>query len=172
MPTIQDFLNAINYRISQGDKFGWECFGPNTYSLDSWQGNIDDSSFSMTFDTMTQKVYQISMCDYANKVAYQWTDPGYIDAYMNRVSGLSDPRNIAWDKVEYTNTELAEDILVKITAASNGKEYDRRVSVPLEMDEKEMFRLMKMAHERDITLNQLVEEVLKNKIDELSKKED
>jgi predicted DNA-binding ribbon-helix-helix protein len=37
---------------------------------------------------------------------------------------------------------------------------DNRVDVPIELTDEQWYSLMKMAHERDITLNQLVEEIL------------
>jgi predicted HicB family RNase H-like nuclease len=40
------------------------------------------------------------------------------------------------------------------------------VSVPLELEDDKMFELMRMAHEQDITLNQLVENILRNMIAE------
>jgi len=46
-----------------------------------------------------------------------------------------------------------------------GEKYDTRVEVPLELDDETSFKLMKMAHERDITFNQMVEEVLRTVID-------
>ncbi|CAB4130251.1 hypothetical protein UFOVP116_345 [uncultured Caudovirales phage] len=38
---------------------------------------------------------------------------------------------------------------------------DDRVSVPLNLNNDELFQLMLMAHERDITLNKLAEEILR-----------
>ena len=40
------------------------------------------------------------------------------------------------------------------------EDYDNKVTVPLELSDEEIFQLMKMAHERDVTLNQLVEDLL------------
>jgi predicted DNA-binding ribbon-helix-helix protein len=37
---------------------------------------------------------------------------------------------------------------------------DNRVDVPIELTDEQWYSLMKMAHERDITLNQLVEQIL------------
>jgi hypothetical protein len=45
-------------------------------------------------------------------------------------------------------------------AIVTGQNYDTRIEVPLEMSDDEMLRLMTMAHEQDITLNQLVEQIL------------
>ena len=41
-----------------------------------------------------------------------------------------------------------------------GEDYDTRVSVTIDLSDADMLTLMKMAHDRDITFNQLVEEVL------------
>jgi hypothetical protein len=47
------------------------------------------------------------------------------------------------------------------------KNRDTRVDVPLNLNQNELFKLMKLAHEQDITLNQLVESILRCKIDEV-----
>jgi predicted DNA-binding ribbon-helix-helix protein len=46
---------------------------------------------------------------------------------------------------------------------------DNRVDVPIELGDEEWYSLMKMAHERDSTLNQLVEEILTLEINRLEK---
>jgi hypothetical protein len=56
--------------------------------------------------------------------------------------------------------EVEEDWLDKAHKIRLDEDYDTRVTVPVELDDSEMFTLMKMAHDRDITLNKLVEEVL------------
>jgi len=48
---------------------------------------------------------------------------------------------------------------------------DNRVDVPIELTDDDWYTLMKMAHERDITLNQLVEQILTLEIERLEKDE-
>jgi predicted DNA-binding ribbon-helix-helix protein len=43
---------------------------------------------------------------------------------------------------------------------------DGRSSVEVELDREEWYQLMMLAHERDITLNQLVEQILRDFIQE------
>ena len=43
---------------------------------------------------------------------------------------------------------------------------DGRSSVEVELDREEWYQLMMLAHERDITLNQLVEKILRDFIQE------
>ena len=49
---------------------------------------------------------------------------------------------------------------------------DNRVEIEIELADEEWFTLMKIAHEQDITLNQLVERVLTAEIDRLKKEQD
>jgi predicted DNA-binding ribbon-helix-helix protein len=46
---------------------------------------------------------------------------------------------------------------------------DNRVDVPIELTDEQWYSLMKMAHERDITLNQLVEHILTAEMDRIEK---
>jgi len=66
----------------------------------------------------------------------------------------------AWDAVNYVDLEDDEDFCEKAEAIRDGIEYDTRVSVPLTVPDDVLFELMKRAHEQDITLNQLVEQIL------------
>jgi hypothetical protein len=43
---------------------------------------------------------------------------------------------------------------------------DGRATVEVELDDHEWYELMKLAHQRDITLNQLVEQILRDFIQE------
>ena len=81
----------------------------------------------------------------------------YIE-YANRHN--PEYRDVAWDGVDYVDLESDNDWIQKAIAIKQGKDYDTRVTIPLELEDDEIFGLMKMAHERDITLNQFVEELL------------
>jgi hypothetical protein len=72
----------------------------------------------------------------------------------------------AWDDVNYIDLEVDDDFIQKCLAIQAGEDYDTKVSVPLELEDDKMFELMRMAHEQDITLNQLVENILRNMIAE------
>ena len=51
-------------------------------------------------------------------------------------------------------------------------ETDNRVEIELELTDQEWYTLMKMAHDQDITLNQLVERVLTEEINRIEKERD
>lgn len=172
MITIKDFMETINYKITEGSEYLWQCFGPNCYRLDSWSGALndhkdDDYTISVLFDTENQIVYQIEAHDYKNNRSYRWTNPGFQEEFKKEVQEkLQDKdRDFAYDNVKFTELEVEEDFLKKAKAIVEGKNYDTRVSVPIELDDDELFRLMKSAHEQDITLNQLVENILSKVIE-------
>jgi hypothetical protein len=60
----------------------------------------------------------------------------------------------------YTNTDNPVDFPPAVEPAPG------RTTVEVELDDHEWYELMKMAHERDITLNQLVEQILRDFIQE------
>lgn len=176
MITIKDFMETINYRITEGSEYLWDSFGPDAYRLDSWTGYLDDDgkeyTISIIFDTVTQLVYQFEAHDYFNERSYRWTHPDYKDAYMQEQSKKlkKDSQNIAYDNVKFVDLELKEDMLNKARAIVSGKDYDTRVSIPIDLEDHELFYLMKQAHEKDITFNKLVEEILTQVINKESSK--
>lgn len=167
MITIKDFMECVNYRITEGSEYQWDSFGPDAYRLDCWSGDNDGYSVGILFDTKTQIVYQMEAHDYSNRRSYLWTNPDYQAAYKDEQrQRLSEKDiNVAYDDVKFTELDVSEDMIKKASAIVRGQEYDTRVSVPIDLQDDELFQLMKMAHERDITLNKLVEDILQRVID-------
>ncbi len=170
MITLKDFMQACDYRITEGSSYGWQCFGYNAYCLDSWNGEQDGHTLSIVFDTKDQTVYQVTAYDYANSRAYRMTNPDFKSAFDAECQDR-DVLDMAWEQddgtpVEYTDLEVIEDWLEKATAIANDEDYDTRVKVPLDLPDDVLFELMKRAHEQDVTLNQMVEELLQVAIDQ------
>ncbi len=160
MLTIKEWMELVDYRITEGGEYGWQCFGTDAYSLSSWNGDHDGWSFNIVFDTKTQEVYTVEVCDYARNRAYRMINADYKNAHDEEAKMHNVSAKEAWDDVDYVDLEVADDFIQKALAIKAGEDYDIRVSVPLELPDDVMFELMKRAHERDITLNQMVEEVL------------
>ena len=153
MITLKQFMEIVNYRICEGS--AWNGFAPNAYSLDYWNGDQDGHSLAIVFNTQDQTVYSVQACDYKNNRAYRFTHPDY----------RKDLDQQAWDDVNWVDLEIEDDWLEKAQAVVAGHDYDTRVNVPLELGENELFHLMSLAHERDITLNQLVTDIIQRVID-------
>ena len=165
MITLKEWMEVANYRITEGSDY--YAYG-GAYALDSWNGEQDGHSLTIIFDTKTQEVYEVQAHDYVNQRAYRLINTDYAkkNKKESRKRGVS--RKEAWDDVDYVDLETNEDFLEKAQAIVNGIKYDTRVQVPLDLDDDTMFRMMKMAHERDLTLNEFVEDLLR----EFLKKED
>jgi hypothetical protein len=167
MITLKQFLEAGNYRITEGSEFGWHCFGSNAYMLDVQAGSADTNSATVIFDRVTQEVYQLTCYDYSNERAYRLfgsEEHRIVHTAAALVLNVNDKQ--AWDEVNYTDLEVAEDFLEKMTAIINNEVYETNISVPLDLDKETLHELMLIAHSKNITLNQMVEEILQLAIDQ------
>ena len=152
-------METIDYRVTDGSEYLWNCYGDYAYTLGS---NGSGYTIQITFDTQTQKVYEIEAHDFANDRAYRLIDPDFVQAYRNEAVSRKLRPNEAYDDVDFIELECDEDILEKARALVRGETYDTRVQVPITLGDDEIFVLMKLAHEQDITLNELVANMLED----------
>lgn len=164
MITIKDWMELINYRITDGSDYQWNCYGDSSHALDSWNGGYDDSGFSLgiIFDTHTQVVYEVNVCDYGRRRAYRIINPDYKQAHDAEAKTRSVSSCQAWDDVEYVDLDSDEDFLRKARAIFAGEEYDTKVDITVEFTDEELLKYMKLAHQLDITFNQFIERALQN----------
>jgi hypothetical protein len=134
--------------------------------LDSWNGEQDGHSFTVIFDTKTQTVYEVQAHDYVHNRAYRMINPDFQKKAKKEARKRDVNKDMAWDDVDYVDLETDDDFIQKCLSIKAGEDYDTRVSVPLELENDEMFELMKMAHEQDLTLNEFVEQLLRRVIQE------
>lgn len=167
MLTLKEWMEVIDYRITEGSDYCWTCFGNKPYTLSSWNGEHDGYSFNITFDTETQVVYMVESCDYKHNRAYRLINPDWVNAY-NDYADRENPeyKNVAWDNVDYVDLEVDDDWIQKALAIKAGENYDTRVSVPVDFTDEELFKYMKMAHEHDMSLNQFIEQALRKVIEQ------
>jgi hypothetical protein len=165
MLTLKEWMEIVDYRITEGSTYGWQCFGHNAYCLDSWNGDHDGHSFTITFDTKTQEVYQVEAHDFRNGRAYRMINPDYAQAHAKEITarGVSD---VAWEDVNYVDLEVDDDFMQKALAIAAGEDYDTRVSIAINLTDEELLKYMTLAHERDMTFNQFIEEALRSAIEE------
>ena len=164
MITIKDFMEVAGYRITEGSDYGWNCYGPNAYQLDSWNGNQDGYSIGIVFDTDTQVVYQMDAHDYKNSRAYRWIHPDYKKKNDQETLERMIDADEAWDDVRYVDLEVADDMLEKARAIASDLDYDTRVSVPIDLDDSELLHLALAAHKEDVTLNQYIGKILEQAV--------
>lgn len=166
MITLKEWMELVDYRITEGDNYGWQCFGYDAYSLSSWNGDHEGWSFNIVFDTRTQEVYTVEVCDYLRERAYRLLNEEYKNAHDEEAKDRGELANQAWDGVNFIDLEDDDDFIQKGLAIKSGEDYDTRVSVPLNLPDDTLFELMKLAHEKDVTLNELMEDIIRNACEE------
>jgi hypothetical protein len=167
MLTVKEWMEIVDYRITEGSTYGWKCYGHNAYMLDSWNGDQEGHSFTIIFDTNTQEVYEVQAHDYVHNRAYRMINPDF----QKKVKKEARKRDVenkdnAWDGVDYVDLEADDDFMQKALAIAAGEDYDTRVSVPVEFSDEDLLKYMKLAHERDMTFNQFMEEALRAAIED------
>jgi hypothetical protein len=162
---MKEWMELVGYRITEGSAYGWQCYGPDAYALDSWNGDHDGHSFTVIFDTKDQSVYEVQAHDYVHNRAYRMVNPDFAKKMKKEAKRRDVDKDEAWEDVNYVDLDVDDDFIQKCLAIREGEDYDTRVSVPLELEDDQLFDLMKMAHEQDLTLNQLVENILRQVVE-------
>jgi hypothetical protein len=175
---MKEWMELVDYKITEGGEYSWQCYGPNAYCLDSWNGvhGKGGYSFNIIFSTKSQKVYEVSVCDYTNDRAYRMINPNYVKKHRKEAKIKSELANQAWDDVEYTDLEVDDDFIQKCLAIRAGKDYSTDVSVPLDLPDDLMLFAFKAAHEENMTFNDWMNRMLRDfivKVDngEITKKD-
>jgi len=164
MITLKEWMEIVDYKITEGSDFGWNCYGNNVHMLDSWNGEQDGHSFTIIFDTKDQTVYEVQAHDYVHQRAYRMINPDFRKKIKKEARKRDIDNTNAWDDVNYVDLEVDDDFIQKCLAIRAGEDYDTRVSVPVEFTDEELLKYMKMAHEQDMTFNEFIEEALRHAI--------
>ena len=162
MITMKEFMELVDHKITEGGEYGWQCFGSNSYQLSHWNGVHGKGGWSanIVFSTKSQKVYTVEVCDYTNDRAYRIINPDYVKKYNKESKDRGELGNQAWDGVDYIDLEVDDDFIQKFLAIKSGEDYDTRVQLPVDFSDEDLLKYMKLAHERDITFNELVTQAL------------
>ena len=160
--TVKDFMECTQHKVSETAQYMWACYGNHAQHMDYWNGKHDETGFSISivYDTVTQVVYEMEAWDYNNEREYRWINPDYAGLAKKEAKrrGVKNKQSI--DGRKYIELDVAGDMLKKASAIVAGEVYDDRVEVELDLEDALLFEMMKMAHTRDMTLNQFVEYIL------------
>lgn len=160
--------NLFQHKITDGSEYLWHCYGDNVRSIDY------TSTYAcgyVVFDTETHEVFEVSVSPVAGAWAiepkpYRYINPEYRMSYETEAEDRNVDPNVAWDDVKWVDLETEEDFAEKAKGMFKGEKFDTRIQVPLDLDNETILHLSMEAHKRDITLNQMVEKVLRNMIAE------
>jgi hypothetical protein len=169
MITLKEWMELVDYRITGGSEFQWQCYGTLAQTIDS---DGVKHSVSIVFDRGDQLVYEVTVCDYVNNRAYRIIDPNFKFGHDDEAAGRDVPANQAWDDVLYTDLETDEDFMTKARAIIAREPYDTRISIPINLPDDEMLVLMTMAHEQDMTFNDFVEDIIRKTLADIEARAD
>ena len=179
MLNMREWMELVDYKITEGSDYGWDCYGPNSYSLDSWNGvhGTGGYSFNIVFSTKSQKVYEVSVCDYTNDRAYRMINPKNVEKHRKEAVARDVNLNEAWDVVDYVDLEVDDDFIQKCLAIKDGEDYDTGVLVSIDLPDDLLLDAALEAHKRNITLNEYINMALRSLIekvdsDKITKQED
>jgi len=166
MITLKEFLEAIDYKITEGSAYLWKCYGENSHCLDSWNGKFDGPNASIIFDTVTQVVYEVTVIDNVNGRGYRMINPQFRKRYNKECRRRKVDGQEMWEGANYVDLEVEEDFLEKLVAIVHEREYSTDVSIPVDLSDEEILALSLEAHRRNITLNELMIHALESYIEQ------
>jgi len=171
MITMKEWMEIVDYKITEGGDYGWQCYGSNSYQLSSWNGihGKGGYSFNIVFSTKTQKVYEVEVCDYTNERAYRMINPKYVEKHKKEAKSRGEFANMAWDEVDYIDLEVDDDFIQKCLSIKAGEDYDTRISVPLDLPDDLLLEAAMNAHRQGITLNDYINNALMDMLEEFKR---
>ena len=162
---LSQINEALDHQITGGSDYHWNCF-PNARFLDY---ESEYAHVSVLYSTVDQTVYQADASikrdvwpnDERFDKPYRWTNPEFKDDYLDEAKERKVDPDQAWDDVKWIELETDEDFLEKTKAMFNGNYWDTRIQVPIDLDDDIILKLSMEAHKRDITLNNMIEIILR-----------
>jgi hypothetical protein len=155
MIMLKEIMEAFDYKVSGGAEYLWKCF-PNARYIEF---ESEYAYVNILISTVNQTVYEAVVDIKTNdEIVYRWFNPEYIDAYKKEYAS----RSITMD-LDYQDVIVFEDFLEKATAIFNGdSSFDTRISMPIDIEDDVFLILAKVAHEKDITFNQYIQELIES----------
>lgn len=153
---------ALDHAITGGSEYQWACY-PDARYLDY---ETQNGHASVIFNTNTQEIYEASVeVKEDDARPYRWLNVSSRQSMFDEADARGVDKEIAWDDVKWIDLETEEDFLDKAAAILSGKEFDKRIQVPVELTDEEFLALAKLAHEKDMTINKMIESILVNMIE-------
>lgn len=123
MITLREWMELVNYRITEGSAFQWKCYGLNAHCLDSFSGEFNEGGYDCTvvFDTKDQTVFEVAIFDYGSNKAYRMIHPDYVETYMAEAMARGVSTDLACDDIKYTDVSYSMDFLREAKAIMSGK---------------------------------------------------
>jgi hypothetical protein len=156
---IKEINEILDHRIVEGSEYCWSCY-PNGRFLDY---SSEHAQVSVVFSPENQRVYQAEIwpSEQSQLPIYRWIDPEFLPQYKAECKARGKEFDVALDAIKFIDLEVEVDFLEKARAIFNNKEFDPRILVQLDLEDDVILQLAMEAHKRDITINQMVDQILR-----------
>lgn len=161
---IADANAVFNHRIVDGSEFLWNCW-PNARYIDY---ECDWAYGSVVFSSGNGMIFEATVNwkdDQRSGGPYRWFNPSWRSQYVTEAQRRNVAVNVAWDDVKWIDVEEWDDFARKAGAMFSGEQPDERISVSIDIPDELILQLAMEAHNRDITLNQLINQVLSEQLE-------
>lgn len=162
---VSQIINAAQAKICGGSTFNWKCYGPNARFLD-FDGLVSPETTSCVFDTVTQEVYEANICADDLNHAMRWVNPKYFDAMVAEAQERGVNEFVAWDDTDWLFFTNEDEFLDVVTDYYNQALVQEDCSnvVTIDLNPETELGLYRAAHAQNITLNELVNNILRAEI--------
>lgn len=160
---LSDFLEAVDYKVTETSKFLWDCFGDKAQTFSYWNGESSDSSIdiSCTSDLVTQVVYMVEVWSPESNAVYIWGDPEYLESYIQEAK-LRNVSPMFGDEETDSVLFSSENAILEVCKSEMSINTPDKptVEIEIELPDDLLFDAMMLAHGEDITFNEYVNKVL------------
>ena len=164
MTGFQSLMEATNFAPAMGVEFQWDCY-PKAQFFDAQSDS--GVEVSVVADPVSGIVYEAQVI--GGDDAYRWFNPAFLTAHKEEC----DRRGVAFDEpasegVKWAVTDAFEDIVSKVDAIWNGKEFDPRVIITIEIETDLRDRLAAQAADLGITMEDHLSDIVTQEFKRLS----
>ena len=153
---VEKANTVFQHKITGGDEYQWHCW-PDARFLDY---ECEWAHACIVYSTVTQEIYEANIVQTAGDLAYRWINPTWLQAMKDEANERGVDNKKAWDNVEWIDLEMWSDFDEKSTALWRGEIPDSRVVMQIDISDEDFMHIAKLAHERDITINKMIEAML------------
>jgi hypothetical protein len=169
MLNMREWMELVDYKITEGSEYCWSCYGQNAYALHSWNGVHGKGGYSadIIFSTKSHKVYEVTVCDFTNDRAYRMINPKNVEKHRKEAETRGTNLNEAWDNVNFVDLEVDGDFVEKGVAIFAGEDYSTDILIPIDLPDDVLLQAALEAHKQNITLNAYINAVLRELLEKV-----
>jgi hypothetical protein len=158
MTKFDSFLKTCDYQLTESNKFGWSCW-PKAwiYTAENDYGRVEAVA-----NAADDVIYEVTAYTHKDEKPYRWLNPQFMADFKSECTQRRISVGEAWNSVVYADTESFQDILDKAFAIFHGLNFDEKLVISLDVSTAQLLTLALAAHEKEVSLNDFIIQVVKD----------